>query len=132
MQEIVDWLMKPMVKINSPIQQDNPTVYNSSLNSYYPLSSTCLDSLYYDPLLNLLHQLVFHTLLIFVLLDQTTIRYKTITLLGQRSKKAKILSTFVIFVNIFHVNIMCFHSLDIVNLLILVLNQMQSMCSLGK
>jgi len=38
-----------MVKTNSSIPQDDLIVHNSSMNSCYPLSSTCLDSLYSDP-----------------------------------------------------------------------------------
>lgn len=51
-EEIAGWIMKPMVKTNFPIPQDDVIIHNSSLKSdldfCYPLSSTCHDSLYCD------------------------------------------------------------------------------------
>lgn len=53
MEKIPEWLMKPMVKTNSSILQDDITIHNYSLESdldfCYPLSSTCHESLYRDP-----------------------------------------------------------------------------------
>lgn len=44
--------MKPMVKTNFSISQDDVTIHNSSLefvlDFYHPLSSTCHDCLYHD------------------------------------------------------------------------------------
>jgi len=47
MEEIPEWIMKPMVKTNSSILQDDLTVHKSSLNSCYPLSLHAL-ALYCD------------------------------------------------------------------------------------
>lgn len=76
MDEILKCLMKPIVKTNSSIPQDDLIVHNSGLNSYYPLSSTWIMIRLSIPI----HWLAFHTLLIFVLLVKIAIRYKVVTL----------------------------------------------------
>jgi len=70
MEEIPEWLMRPMVKIKSSTLQDDVTVRNSTLEYVldfcYPLSSTGHDYLYHDPLersvprASLPHTLDFH------------------------------------------------------------------------
>lgn len=72
MEEIPEWLMKPMVKTNTSILQDDVTVHNSSLeydlDFCFPLSSICHDSLYRDmldqstPPANFSHSLYFQSI----------------------------------------------------------------------
>lgn len=54
MEEILEWLKKPMAKSHSSIQQDDIIVHNLSLDSYLhlccPPSSTSDDFLYHDSL----------------------------------------------------------------------------------
>jgi len=50
----MEWIAKPMVKTNFSIPQYGINTHKSSieysLDLCYPLSSTCHDSLYHDPL----------------------------------------------------------------------------------